>query len=255
MSSFSKIFSAEVIKVKNTFAIFLLVLLALAIPLFVSMEYLKNADKVIIHNSNPWSKGWKRTIIGIAIFAGPCVIIMLNALLMNIEHKTNSWKNLFTLPVSPGIIYLSKLCVSLLILTLFFLFSIFFFFICAAIIGVIIPNSGFFQYSPDIIAMFSIAFRTFISLATVFAIHFWLSFRLKNMFIGMAVGLMLMFFAMMTYPQMETVLFFPYNYGELTVFKYYSYHHIFAIHEILSLALFAMISCGSYWDFTRNFKG
>ncbi len=255
MRLFKMVFLSEVIKVKNTFALFLLVFIASSIPLFVTMEYFKHSDKVMITGVNPWMAGWKRTIIGVSIFAGPCTAIMLTALLMNIEHKANAWKNIFTLPVSPGIVYINKLIVNLLLLIFFyFLFSLLFL-ICGLIIGMAMPESGFLQQVPEFSHMLKIGFRSFVALLAMFSVHFWLSFRLKNIFINMAIGLMLIFFAMMTYPQMEKVLYFPYNYGELTVFKTYSANDFLAKHEICSIIIFLSVLVLSYLDFTKRFKG
>lgn len=256
MKLFKQIFIAEISKVRNTFAIVLLIVVAASVPAFVGVEYLNHSSKVIIGAGvNPWTAGWKRTNIGIAMFAGPCLIVMLSALLMNVEHKQNAWKYLLALPVPKGFIYLNKLIVYVMLILLFYFISALVFLLVGSTIGLANRESRFLEVWPEFREIFGLLLRSFTACLAIIAIHFWISIRVKNMFVNMVFGLMMIFFAMAAYQLMEHIWYFPYNYGEMTVFKNYQGSFFLAKHEISSLILFFLVSFLGYIDFTKKFKG
>lgn len=256
MKLFKQIFIAEFSKVQNTFAIVLLVVVAASVPAFVAVEYLNHSDKVMIGiGINPWTAGWKRTNIGIGMFAGPCLIVMLSALLMNVEHKQNAWKYLLALPVPRGFIYINKLIVYVVLIFVFYITSVLVFLLCGIAIGWLIPESRFLTVWPEFFDICRLLVKSFTACLAIMAIHFWISFRVKNMFVNMVFGLMMIFFAMASYQAMDHIWYFPYNYGEMTVFKIAQGGFYFAKHEVASLVFFIVVSCMGYFDFVRKFKG
>ncbi len=256
MNTFNRVFYSELLKTKNTFALWLVLFAALCIPLFVAIEFANHATKVLAPlNVNPWDYGWIRSIRGVAIFASPATIVLLTALLMNIEYKNNGWKYILTLPVSKGLIYFNKLLVLILLLVFFHIFFIIFFLISGGIVGLFLPETGLLDRAPNFFEILHLSFRSFIASLTVLAIHFWMNFRVKNMFITMGIGLVFVFLSMPSFSQLENTFFFPYNYGLQTVFHQYSGHGLLAKQEIYSLSLFVLICILGYFDFMKKFKG
>lgn len=256
MNTFSLVFWSELLKVKNTFALWLVVFAALSIPLFVAIEFANEAAKIIsVLDSNPWDYGWIRSIRGIAIFSAPATIVVLTALLVNIEYKNNTWKHVLTLPVSKKLIYINKLLVTILLLLLFYILFVVFFLIAGGVLGFYLPKTHLLDHTPDITEMLRLSLRSFIASLTILAIHFWMNFRVKNMFITMGIGLMLVFIAMPSFSQFENTFFFPYNYSLQTAFHEFNGPGILAKQEIYSLLLFGLICLLSYFDFVNKFKG
>ena len=256
MNTFSLVFWSELLKVKNTFAFWLVVFGALCIPLFVSIEFVNQASKIVNPPGiNPWDYGWIRSIRGVAIFASPATIIILTALLLNIEYKNNAWKYILTLPVSKASIYINKALVAILLLVLFYLLLISFFLLLGGVIGWCLPKTGLLDHQPAIMQMIYLSFRSFIASLVVLAIHFWLNFRIKNMFITIGIGLMFVFISMPSFSKLENTFYFPYNYGLQTAFHNHTGSGLLAKQEVYSLILFVSIGFLSYIDFIKRFRG
>lgn len=256
MKRFNQVFCTELLKVRNTFAPWLILFAAFVIPLILFIEYTEHRkDIVFISGSNPWDIGWNKCLKGSSIFIFPCVIVMQTALLMNIEHKFNTWKYLLTLPVHNGMIYLSKLLVNILFLISFYILLISFFLLFGWLFGLLAAESGLLTTIPNLKFMFHLSFKSFIAFLGVLSIHFWISIRMKNMFINMGIGLVCIFMSLMTIRNVSLGTYYPYSFGLFTAFEEHPNESSLAPNEIYSFLLFIVISTLSYIDFTRKFKG
>src|ERR1700722_12734080 len=104
-----KLFYTELVKLKNTFALWLTLFGALFLPLLLFTTYLFEAKEFLpAPNVNPWYDYLLRTFNGCCFFSLGFILLIIG-LILNIEHKANSWKHLFTLPVSRRKLYFNKL--------------------------------------------------------------------------------------------------------------------------------------------------
>jgi len=110
MQAFYPLFSTEVIKVKNSFAFWLTILVAVIIPIGLLLAF-SYEWRILIPKPgvNPWEDYLSRAYNGCA-FATPLFVLLIIGLVLNIEHASQGWKHIFTLPTSRGKIFLSKLC-------------------------------------------------------------------------------------------------------------------------------------------------
>ncbi|MES2520734.1 MAG: ABC transporter permease [Bacteroidota bacterium] len=255
MSKIAKAFSTEIIKSKNTFALWLTFIGAAIIPLMVLITYVYNWQLFIPKiGENPWKEIFIRSFNGITLFT-PLFIILIIGLLFNIEHKANSWKHIFVLPISKSNVFVGKY--------LFVFFLIFFYFVIFVLLtlaigyllGVYEEQLFFLNFTPDWSEIFSYLTKFFTSVMAIVGIHFWLSFRIKNLIANLGIGLAGLAFAIILNGKGSLTLFLPYSFPiKMLNYESNSYHFLEQYH-IVSLIYFIVLSCLSYLDFTKRFKG
>lgn len=249
------LFRSEIIKLKHNFVLWLIVLAGLTVPLLVTFDFIDHAKDISESHSNPWNQLWDETIRGFAVFIGPFVIVMLTCMFMNIEHKSNAWKYMLTLPQKKSTLYFNKLLMNLLLLAVLYLLFLLFFFLSGLFLAWLHPAMGFLAHRPDFGSIFYLAFRSLISFLGILAIHFWLSIRIKNMFVNIGIGLLCIFVSIMLFKKMDKVIGYPYEDGLLTVFHTYPQQGFLAKNEIYSLFYFFLIVIAGCCDFLKRFKG
>src|SRR5258706_9945724 len=118
------VYRTELIKTKNSFATRLVILGAVFIPaFFVSNIFYHWRDYVhylVAENPNPWNEYSRKLFNGVHFTFLPLLIVLITALVFNIEHKSNTWKHIFVLPVSKAKIFIGKYLVLLTLVLLLY---------------------------------------------------------------------------------------------------------------------------------------
>ena len=189
--SFVLSLQSEMLKTKRTASVWMSIAAAVLIPAFFFFAYLFKADEVIPYLKSPWKfhfgLGWK---VASVIFL-PMYIILICALIPQIEFRNNTWKQVYSLPQSIGQIFFSKfLVVQLMILFCYSLFVICMIFL--PVLNTVINNKFPFLDNPvpwDLFMRLSI--KIYISILGISALQFWLSLRFKSFIgpIGIGIGL------------------------------------------------------------------
>jgi hypothetical protein len=263
MKTFILTFRAELIKIKSTFALWLVILGAAFIPFFLLLNYIYNLKKYIPQPGvNPWHEYLRNGFNSVHFTFLPLLIVLLIALLLNIEHKSNAWKHIFVLPVSKSKIFFSKYLVLICLMILFYILVVFFFLTGGVILGLWKSEFNFLRYIPSYSyhsiqsGIASFIARSFISVSAVMAIHFWLSFRLKNLFLNIGIGLAGLIIAVtMVIGNWESVVYVPYAFPVLMCNFTPDAQNFLSNFHIYSLIVFFVVSLLSYLDFSRIFKG
>ncbi|THU40360.1 hypothetical protein FAM09_10865 [Niastella caeni] len=100
MNQFIQNISTEFIKSKKTFAWWLVICGAAFMPLFISFVFLSKWKWLIPQPShNPWDDFSEMSWKGTTFMYLPFFVVLLICLSLNIEHKNNTWKHIFTLPI------------------------------------------------------------------------------------------------------------------------------------------------------------
>lgn len=255
MSTLIDSFSTEIIKSKNTFALWLTVIGAAIIPLTMIITYAYNWHLFIPQiGQNPWIEIFERSFNGITLFT-PLFIILIIGLLFNIENRSNAWKHIFVLPISKSNFYLSKyLLVFCLVFTYYFLF-VFFTWGSGIFLGFYKKQLNFLNDTPEWENILGFLTRFFIGTLAIIAIHFWLSFKIKNLIANLGIGLVGIAFAILFNGKGGYIIFFPYSFPILMLNYKSNSTHFFENYHIISIFYFATLSVFSYWDFTKRFKG
>lgn len=263
MRDFILSFRAEMIKIKSTFALWLVILGAAFIPLFLLVNYIYKWDIYIPKQGiNPWHEYLRNGFNSVHFIFLPLLIVLLVALLLNIEHKSNAWKQVFVLPVSKTKIFLSKYLVLISLIILFYILSALFFLTGGVLLSLWKSEFNFLKYIPSYSyhsiqsGLAAYILRSFISVAAILSIHFWLSFRIKNLFLNIGIGLAGLIIAVtMVIGNWESVVYVPYAFPVLMCnFTPYARSFLSNFHNY-SLFIFLVVSAMSYFDFSRIFKG
>ncbi len=261
MTTATAVFQTELIKAKNTLALWLVIIGAAFVPTLFFLVYINRWERFVPPaGQNPWTLFFQTNFRTASFLFIPLFIILLCSLIVNIEHKSNAWKHLLTLPVSKGSLFLNKL-LSILLLSLacYVLFMVFML-VSASLLGVFKPKLGFWNATPNLVELLKVAAKSFVSSLGVLAIHYWLSLRFKNMFVSIGIGLMCVITVTILVGRWDKTVFIPYTYTALTAMpfaapKWNSSPYFLDYHEWFSLGYFVVLTLASYLDFTRFYKG
>lgn len=265
MKQLLAVYQMELIKTKHSFALWLTVLGAGFMPSFMLFVYLSNWERIANQaKGNPWDELFEMAWKGMSFFFTPFLVVLLICLLFNLDHRANTWKLLFTLPVSKGSIYGAKLLTLMTAILVFYGLYIPFLLLSGLVAGLLFPALGLLSHMPNVGQLVLVAGRSFIALQAVLALHFWLSIRLKNMIIPIGLALVgnIVFVALFQ-GQWPYIIYYPYAFNYLSVapppflvnYDQYGAHASWAPHEYFSLLVFLIISCLSYLDFTKSYRG
>lgn len=253
----------ELTKIKNSFALWLVITGAAFIPFFLLLNIIyQSKDYLPEPGVNPWNEYFRRGFNGVHFFFLPLLIVLLIALLLNIEHKSNTWKHIFVQPISKTKIFLSKYLVLISLILMFYFLMLFFFLSGGVLLSLWKSEFNFLIFRPSYFynsvqsGIASFIIKSFISVLGLIAIHFWLSFRVKNLFLNIGIGLAGVVIAVSMYiGHWESIKYLPYAYPVLMCNFTPDADSFLSDFHIISLIFFGAIFVLSYFDFTRIFKG
>jgi hypothetical protein len=256
------VFRTEIIKSKNTLALWLVMLGAAFIPFLFFLIYINRWERFVPKPGvNPWTEFIDSNFRTGSFLLIPFFIVLLCSLVVTIEHKSNAWKHLLTLPVTKGTIYLNKLLLIIGLTLLCYCFFLVFMLLSAMLLGTLQSKLGFLSQAPEWTQLAKLTIKSFISTLGILAIHYWLSLRFKNLFVSIGIGLLCIITSTILLGRWEHVVFVPYTYTALTAVspaaapKWNVGPYFLTYHELFSLAYFGLVSLGSYLDFTRFYRG
>lgn len=245
-------------KARNTFAFWLTVLGAAFIPVVMLLIYVfKPTAGYAPPATNGWDlflgRGWS-LVMGLFL---PFYVVLLNSLVVNIEHRSNTWKYVFTQPMPRWAVWFGKiLLIQLLILTCFLLFVGL---LLLVGYGLSFVNEKFNlrNHAPDWAMLSKLSVKAYLGTLALSGMHYWLANRFKNLIlpIGLALG-GLVVTGILLQGQWKYIDFFPYAYSMLSiktaVTKGVTGAGLLARHEWLSLGYFVGLSVLGYLDLLRR---
>jgi hypothetical protein len=188
MKGFILSLQSEFYKSRKTLGFWAAILLPLLLMLFISVGYYTNSNKMI---GTPGMLMWLRfaglalNIMGALLL--PMFVIFIAYSVNAIEHKADTWKTLFSLPISKWSIYSAKFLYALflvfLAMMLFALFTIGF----GNLLGLINPQLRFADYHMELVLV-QIYFKLFLSALGILSIQFLLSLLWTDFLKPMGMG-------------------------------------------------------------------
>jgi lantibiotic transport system permease protein len=230
---------AEILKTRRSAAFWLSVIGAAFIPaIFFLMYFFKPevfAQKV---DNQPWethfTNGWQ----ALSIFMLPMFIILTCSLILQLEYKNNTWKQVFASPQSLGNIFFSKfMTIHGMIFFCFFLFNLFMI-VSAVAVNTFNKSYHFLDHSINWSFLLRLNFKTYVSILGISAIQYWLSLRFKNFIAPIGIGLALLI-ASLILSQWEHIYKIPYAHPLLTFLSIKKHEtSLLANHEWNSMGYF-----------------
>lgn len=241
---------AELIKLRNTLAI----LVSIGVPFFLALInfiiYYSDGDKLVVANANPWPgfifqahKFWAGLLLSLTI--------ILNAALINaIEHSNNTWKRIYSLPVSKASIYFSKLLAFLLLNLATAISFTLFIHLLGSLLIIFKPALAFQDFSSLFKESIMLSIRMMLASSFIVAFQFSLSFRFRSFVLPIVIGFCLTVAAGIA-NHSQHVNLIPYAYPSLSLYNgklligWDSY-------TTFGIVLFAVISLIGFWESSQR---
>jgi len=204
---------AEFLKTKRTAAIWLVLLAAAFLPTINALVLINRPDVFVPRlRSNPWLTlfymVWKN---GSALIL-PVFVILICSIIVQIEYKNNTWKQVYASPRTYADIFFSKfMVVHVFVIGFFILFT--FFTIISGYVVNFFQNTYLFSSHPfRFKAMLIVISRVYAGILGVVAIQYWLSIRVKNFIVPLSIGISLLI-AGLILTDWEKIVYYPYVYS------------------------------------------
>ena len=237
----------ELWKCRKTAAYWITIIGSALIPLFLMIAYISfPSDFKGDLGNRPWEKHVEMNWQSAAALYFPFYVIIVTSLVVQIEYRSNTWKQVYASPRSYADIFFSKFCIiHLLILSSFLLFNIF------ILSGAVVSNAvrsqfNFFDNPVPWGKILRFTGRQYIAILGMTSIQYWLSLRLRNYIAPLGIGLALVIIGILILGWSK-VIYYPYAYTAVTFFKTKQSNGL-ANHEVYSILWFVIILGLGFWD-------
>jgi hypothetical protein len=194
MYSFLISLRSEFFKTRNTLAFLSAILLPLVLTVLISIGFFVNAEKMLPYTPVMQWMRFSGAFLGIMGFLLlPMLVIFQTYSVNNIEHKSDMWKSLFSLPLPKWSMYSSKWVYAVLLNAL--CLSLFATFVLSAgyLLSLLKPELRFNEYNFSGI-LFKIHVKMFLASLGILSIQFLLSLIWEDFLKPMGIGFLLTVF-------------------------------------------------------------
>ena len=203
----------EFLKIKRTAAIWLLLPAAAFLPAINALVLINRPDVFVPRiSNNPWLilfyMVWKN---GSALIL-PVFVILISSIIVQIEYKNNTWKQVYASPRKYTDIFFSKFVVVNVFVISFFILFTFFTIISGYVVNFFQNNYLFSSHPFRFKAMLIVISRVYAGILGVVAIQYWLSIRFKNFIVPLSIGISLLI-AGLILTDWEKIVYYPYMYS------------------------------------------
>lgn len=179
------------IKLKGSFALWLCLIGGSVITLILFSAYFFKTEAFTVRpGENPWDIWFVRNYNSLPVLLLPFFVILLTALITQLEHKSSALKHILSLPLPKGFFYFGKYFVILLLIGLTHILFDLWILGGAYLLGFLRPTLNFALYDPDWFMLLRLSCYSFFSILGIASIHYWISVRFRNFIIPVTVGLM-----------------------------------------------------------------
>ena len=177
-------FRSETLKLKRTLLLYLCVLAAMFGPFMTFIEYINWRGEP--HAPRPWVSFFIKAREPLSIALLPLYVILVCTLLLQIEYRDKTWKQLLASPQKMIDIFLAKfITLQLMILAFIFGYNLF---LAIAAFGIEAMRPELYGGGIDYYWLWAVNVQAYLMILGVSAIQFWLSFQFKHFMAPLAIG-------------------------------------------------------------------
>jgi len=247
---------AEFSKYRHTMVYWLMVLCPLAIAFFVfvinNWTMPTSLTQLIEKGKNPWEMYIIIHYRVMSIMLLPLYIAMMTGVIYGREHRNNTWKHLYTLPIPQWSIELSKNIFSLLILMFTLLIYAGFVVLSGYVLSMTNPKMNLAQFDNHFGFNLLMACKVFLSMISIWAVHNWVGRRFSSFGYNIGLGLVGVISAGVLIQGWKYVKYYPYAFPALSVLDNQSIHTLFSQPIVYSLIVGAVFWVLGFWDIHRR---
>jgi hypothetical protein len=260
MSGFQAALKAEIQKGKNSFALWLSLFGTVANVVMFSLYFLfRPAPEGVGVEKAPWEAFIVLFYDSVSFMMLPLYVIILCSLITFQEHRSGSWMNLLSLPLTRWQLYSAKQVYTLLHFVAAHLLFIVSMLLAGLLIGLFYPASGLLAFPPlGLIAL--LAAYTILSILGLLAFHAWISWRFSHFIIPLTIGIIGFVLAALLGPEWPGAVGFWYATPIVYMpewrglVEYESWGGL-GLHYGASLFWFGFFTLIGYWDIRRRDMG
>ncbi|MBC3540207.1 ABC transporter permease [Rufibacter sediminis] len=201
--------SAEVLKLKHTWALWLSLLAPLSIVSMTFLVFFFKGHLFLKPGSNPWFTWAMNNISPTAQLLVPLFLALLTALVNGTEHQSGGWKQLYALPVPRWSVFLNKYLLLLGLVVLSYATFWLGLLVGGYLLGLVRPGLGFQDYH-HVQGISLGTFRVLVGSLFIFTLQFCLSFQFRSIALSMGLGI-LFTMAFLIGSRWEHIGFYPYS--------------------------------------------
>jgi hypothetical protein len=179
--------SSEVLKMKRTLALWLVIVAPLSVILLQFLVVVRPSFNFRA-GMVPWLQLTNNIISLWALLMLPLFVTLESALVSNLEHGEKQWKHLFALPVSRQAIYLAKLTVNFSLIALSSLLLWLVGIGSGYLLHLLRPSLGFGTSAPWV-GMFQKVALVYLAVWLIIALHTWISLRWPSVVLAIGIGM------------------------------------------------------------------
>ena len=190
METFFRILKAEWLKLRRSTVVWLVTLGALFIPCVLLTARLAHpqAMPAAYRAGGFWEQLWNQTWEAVTLILLPMMVLLVVSLIVQIEFRNNTWKQVHSSPVPLPLIFLAKLVVILSVVVGFFLLLNAGAYLAAVLPAVLLPGVPY-PAEPLPWALFAARnLHYFLGCLPIVALQYGLSLHCKNFMIPLGVG-------------------------------------------------------------------
>lgn len=198
----------ECIKMKNTLGIWTSLIFPFLVVFMNFMIFFSRPKMVQSPEINPWIFVSNNAVMMYSILFLPIFIAIITFYVSFNEHKSNAWRQIYSLPLPKGSVYMAKFFVSVVIVCASMVFFYFLNYFAMVLLKSLIPAIPFAAYAYDSLIAITFFKITMASLGII-AIQFVISIMFGNFIYPLGFGLVATFAGIFLI-RWENIIYYPY---------------------------------------------
>lgn len=183
-----KLLGAEFLKLKYLPVFWLFILIPFSVLGIVVLAHVLDGANIARLGNNPWRKLFFSGNAILSVFLIIPFSFLFISAAVYLEHQTNAWKYLYTVPTQRSTIYLTKL-VSFLTIIIANILVIFIGLILSGyLLNIFFPEMEFSYYPVPVLTELKSSFHIFLSALGIIGFHYSLSHMFKGFLIPASIG-------------------------------------------------------------------